>query len=74
VGGALGLAVLATLSTSYTNASIADGDAPLQAITGGFRLAFALAAGLVAVAAVLAVVVLRQPRTAAVEPVPVPVG
>jgi EmrB/QacA subfamily drug resistance transporter len=66
VGGALGLAVLATLATSYTNES---GDA-----AGGYRLAFAVAAGLVAVAALLAVVVLRQPKAVGEELVPVPVG
>ncbi|HWM07652.1 MAG TPA: MFS transporter [Actinophytocola sp.] len=62
VGGALGLAVLATLSTARTTGLLAEGKAPVEALTSGFRLAFGVAAGLVAVAVVLAVVVLRQPR------------
>jgi EmrB/QacA subfamily drug resistance transporter len=74
VGGALGLAVLATLSTSHTNALLSEGDTAVNAMTAGYRLAFAVAAGLVTVAALLAVVVLRRPKTADAELVPVPVG
>jgi EmrB/QacA subfamily drug resistance transporter len=74
VGGALGLAVLATLATSRTNGLIADGTAPVEAMTSGFRLAFGVAAGLVAVGVVLATVVLRQPRPAEQEVTPVAVA
>jgi EmrB/QacA subfamily drug resistance transporter len=73
VGGALGLAVLATLATSHTNGLVADGVVPVEAMTSGYRIAFVVAAGLVAVAAVLAVTVLRQPKPAQEELVPVPV-
>ncbi|MFI7676994.1 DHA2 family efflux MFS transporter permease subunit [Actinophytocola sp. NPDC049390] len=71
VGGALGLAVLATLATAYTKGSLAEGDVPVEAMTGGYRLAFGVAAGLVLVAAVLAVTVLRRQKVTQEELVPV---
>jgi EmrB/QacA subfamily drug resistance transporter len=74
VGGALGLAVLATLATSRTNGLLADGAVPVEAMTSGYRIAFAVAAGLVVVAAVLAATVLRRPAVTDEEPVPVAVG
>ncbi|SDP54055.1 DHA2 family efflux MFS transporter permease subunit [Lentzea jiangxiensis] len=60
VGGALGLAVLATTSTTYTSSLLASGVGRLEALTSGFHLAFWISAVLVAVALVLAVFVLRQ--------------
>jgi MFS family permease len=66
VGGALGLAVLATLSTTRTDNLLADGDSTAEALTGGYHLAFIIAAGLVAVAVVVATTVL-QPGAAAQE-------
>jgi EmrB/QacA subfamily drug resistance transporter len=62
VGGALGLAVLATLSTSRSNHLKASGHSTASALTSGYHLAFWVAAALVACA--IAVVV------AAVESVP----
>ncbi|MFE5579936.1 MFS transporter [Kitasatospora sp. NPDC056531] len=59
VGGALGVAVLTTLADGRTGALLAAGHCAPDALTGGFRLAFAVAAGLLAVALVLAAVVLR---------------
>jgi MFS family permease len=59
VGGALGLAVLATLSTARTEARQAAGEALPQALTDGFHLAFGIGAGLVLLALVLAATVLR---------------
>jgi EmrB/QacA subfamily drug resistance transporter len=58
VGGALGLAVLATLSTSRSNALKAGGHSIASALTSGYHLAFWVAAALVgcALAVVLAVV------------------
>src|SRR6266542_4184777 len=47
VGGALGLAVLATLSTTRTNGLLAAGTSPASALTTGYHLAFAIGAGLV---------------------------
>jgi MFS family permease len=58
VGGALGLAVLATLSTSRSNALTASGHPIAAALTTGYHLAFWVAAALVgcALAVVLAAV------------------
>ncbi len=50
VGGALGLAVLATVSTSRTKDLAHAGTAHAQALTSGYHLAFLIAAGLVATA------------------------
>ncbi len=47
VGGALGLAVLATLSTSRSNALQASGHPIASALTSGYHLAFWVAAALV---------------------------
>jgi MFS family permease len=60
VGGALGLAVLATTSTAHTSSLLASGVGRLEALTSGFHLAFWISAVLVAVALGLAVFVLRQ--------------
>ena len=65
VGGALGLAVLATLSATRTEQLVADGASTASALTGGYRLAFAIAALLVAAAVVVALTVLRSDRPAA---------
>lgn len=59
VGGALGLAVLATLSATHTEKLIAEGHGPLAAMTDGFQLAFAIGAGFVALALLVAVTVLK---------------
>jgi predicted MFS family arabinose efflux permease len=64
VGGALGLAVLATLSATRTEHLAADGASTASALTGGYRLAFAIAALLVAAAVVIALTVLRSDRPA----------
>jgi EmrB/QacA subfamily drug resistance transporter len=53
VGGAIGLAVLATLSSRRTNHLLADGRSMAQALNGGYHLAYLVAAGL-AVAALAA--------------------
>jgi EmrB/QacA subfamily drug resistance transporter len=66
VGGALGLAVLATLSTSRSNHLLASGHSTASALTSGYHLAFWVAAALVgcAIAVVLASVE-SAPSTAA---------
>jgi EmrB/QacA subfamily drug resistance transporter len=45
IGGALGLAVLATMSATRTNHLLADGEAQIAALVGGFRVAFLIGAG-----------------------------
>jgi EmrB/QacA subfamily drug resistance transporter len=59
VGGALGLAVIATLSASRTDSLRASGDSVANALTGGYHLAFAIGAGLVLAALGLAITLLR---------------
>ena len=59
VGGALGLAVIATLSASRADTLRGNGDSLAQALTGGYHLAFAIGAALVGAAIVLALVLLR---------------
>jgi predicted MFS family arabinose efflux permease len=65
VGGALGLAVLATVSTSRSNHLAHAGTAHAQALTSGYHLAFLIAAGLVAAAIVVAAVVVQSEKRAA---------
>ena len=62
VGGALGLAVLATLSATRTEALPRGGAAPAAALTGGYHLAFFIGAALVVAAIVVALTVLRPER------------
>jgi EmrB/QacA subfamily drug resistance transporter len=62
VGGALGLAVLATVSAGRTSALAARGASTLTALNGGYHLAFWIAAGLAAAAIAVAAAVLR-PRS-----------
>jgi EmrB/QacA subfamily drug resistance transporter len=59
VGAALGLAVLATLSATRTADLRASGDGTDAALTGGYHLAFAIAALLVVAALALALALLR---------------
>jgi EmrB/QacA subfamily drug resistance transporter len=67
VGGALGLAVLATLSASRSDSLRAGGDSAASALTGGYHLAFAIAAGLVVAAVVLTVTLLGPERAVAIS-------
>jgi predicted MFS family arabinose efflux permease len=59
VGGALGLAVLATVSAGRTSTLAAHGHSVADALTGGYHLAFWIAAGLVVAAIAVAAVTLR---------------
>jgi MFS family permease len=65
VGGAIGLAVLATLATERTDGLRADGVARDAALNSGFHLAYLIGAALTAVAIVVALVVLRSEPAAA---------
>ncbi|MFN8114287.1 MAG: MFS transporter [Solirubrobacterales bacterium] len=63
VGGALGLAVLATLSASRTEDLVASGTNSAQALTDGYRLAFFVGLGfIVAAIAVTALVLRPEPK------------
>jgi EmrB/QacA subfamily drug resistance transporter len=67
VGGALGLAVLATLAATETGSRRAAGEQVAAALNGGYHLAYAIGAGLVLVAIGVALTVLRPEREAAAE-------
>jgi EmrB/QacA subfamily drug resistance transporter len=62
VGGALGLAVLATLATDRTDSLRGDGESVATALNSGYHLAYLIGAALVAVAVVIAVEVIRSQR------------
>jgi EmrB/QacA subfamily drug resistance transporter len=66
VGGALGLAVLATLSTTRSDTLLASGEPTASALTSGYHLAFVIAAGLVVAAVAVALTVL-EPESRAQE-------
>jgi EmrB/QacA subfamily drug resistance transporter len=68
MGGALGLAVLVSLSTWRTESLAADGAGPLEALNGGFQLAFAVGAGAALAAAVVGGTLLRPKPMADLEP------
>src|SRR3954462_3651570 len=69
VGGAIGLAVLATLATERTDGLLAEGEPADSALNSGFLLAYLVGAGLVLVAIAIAVSVLRS-RVPAAAPEP----
>jgi EmrB/QacA subfamily drug resistance transporter len=60
VGGAIGLAVLATLASGRTGGLASRGVSEAAALNAGFHLAYLVAAALMAVAALVSVTVLRR--------------
>jgi EmrB/QacA subfamily drug resistance transporter len=65
VGGAIGLAVLATLATERTESSLANGDSFASALNSGYHLAYLIGAALVIAAIVVALTMLRPEAVAA---------
>jgi EmrB/QacA subfamily drug resistance transporter len=61
IGGALGLAVLATLSSTRTHHLASSGHSKDAALLSGYHLAFWIAAGLIAVAVAVATKLLTRP-------------
>ncbi|MFI4993582.1 MAG: MFS transporter [Solirubrobacterales bacterium] len=59
VGGALGLAVLATLSASHSDKLIKSGHSTAAALTSGYHLAFGIGAALIGCAILVALAVVR---------------
>jgi EmrB/QacA subfamily drug resistance transporter len=59
MGGALGLAVLASIAAARTDSLLASGDGPLAALTSGYHAAFLVGAVFAFVAALLGAVLLR---------------
>ena len=67
ISAAVGLAVLATVSTHRANTLLEQGHSLPSALTGGYHLAFLVGAGCTAVGVVIALVVLRDQRSGADE-------
>ncbi len=67
VGGALGLAVLATVSATRTDHLKAAGKATASALTGGYHLAFLIGAALCLAALAVALAVIQPEKKAAAE-------
>lgn len=66
IGGALGLAVLTTVSTSYARRSTPDGgETTLAAITQGWSIGFLVAAGIMLSGLVVVVTMIRRPPASA---------
>jgi EmrB/QacA subfamily drug resistance transporter len=75
VGGAIGLAVLATVSTERTDGLLSDGESAASALTSGFHLAYLVGAIAVVAAIGVALSTLRSPAAAGaetLEPAPEP--
>jgi hypothetical protein len=64
MGGALGLAVLASIAASRTSSLLATGHPHLDALTGGYHAAFVIGAICALLAMALAAVRLRNTATA----------
>ncbi|MEU3167202.1 MFS transporter [Streptosporangium sp. NPDC006930] len=62
IGMAVGVAVLSTLAARRTEELLSAGESAASALTGGYHLAFGVAAALLLAAFTVALVVLRQPR------------
>jgi EmrB/QacA subfamily drug resistance transporter len=70
VGGAIGLAVLATLATSRTENLLAGGEAAKAALNAGYHFAYLIGAGLAVLAIAVAAGVLRSTPAGAAAPEP----
>jgi MFS family permease len=64
IGTTIGLAVLATLSTTRTDRLLAHGSSTANALTDGYHLAFTIAAGLVISAILIGLFLLPRPAQA----------
>jgi MFS family permease len=72
-GGALGLAILASAAASRTESLTSSGSGPLEALNGGYHLAFLIGAGFAVLAGVVAAVLIKAEAPAGahgIEPVP----
>ncbi len=67
LSAAIGLAALGTIATDRTNALRSAGETATQALSGGYHLAFLIAAGAAAVGIVIALVALRAPTPRQIE-------
>jgi EmrB/QacA subfamily drug resistance transporter len=70
VGAALGLAVLATVSTNRTSELIRQGHSTAAALSGGYHLAWTIGAGLALISIVVAATFLKSEMAPSTESVP----
>jgi EmrB/QacA subfamily drug resistance transporter len=70
VGGALGLAVLATLSASHSAKLVKSGHSSAAALTSGYHLAFGIGAALIGCAILVVLVVVRPVANPAAHGLP----
>jgi EmrB/QacA subfamily drug resistance transporter len=69
LSAAIGLAALGTIATDRTNSLAAQGRSAVDALSGGYHLAFLIAAVAAAVGIAIAAIALRSPKPR-IEPVP----
>jgi sugar phosphate permease len=74
MGGALGLAVLASLAASRTDSLRASGDGHLTALTGGYHVAFIVGAVFAFAAAALGATLLRTGQESPADGGEAPLG
>jgi EmrB/QacA subfamily drug resistance transporter len=63
LSAAIGLAALGSIATDHTHALAAQGESTVQALSGGYHLAFLIAAGAAAVGILIAMLGLRSPTS-----------
>ncbi len=68
MGGALGLAVLVSISSARTESLLADGRSEVVALNGGYQVAFAVGAAFALLAAVVGGVLLRPKAMQGMDP------
>jgi len=72
IGGALGVAIMATISTTHSETLLEQGESQADAFTSGYNLAFWVAAGFMVAGALITLFVLRNrdvpTQEAALEP------
>jgi EmrB/QacA subfamily drug resistance transporter len=68
MGGALGLAVLASVAARRTDTLLASGESQIEALTGGYHVAFLIGAICAAAAAAIGGLLLRQGAYADAQP------
>jgi hypothetical protein len=64
VGGAVGLAILATLSTDRTDSLLGEGESLANALNSGYHLAYLVGTALIGVAIVIALRAFRSEEPA----------
>jgi predicted MFS family arabinose efflux permease len=74
IGGAVGLAILTTVSTTHAENLVAEGTNRLSALTQGFSLAFWVGAGFAVAALVVTLVTLRGRALEEAQVAPAPMG